>query len=58
MSVSGAGVLQSSDHPTEAQQLVKFLTSKAGQEVLANSTALEYTVASGVPANDVLKPLC
>ena len=31
-------------HPAEAQQLVEFLTGKAGQQVLADSTALEYTV--------------
>ncbi|HEX7297610.1 MAG TPA: iron ABC transporter substrate-binding protein [Solirubrobacteraceae bacterium] len=56
-SVSGAGVLASSKHQPEAQELVRFLTGKAGQEVLANSTALEYTVGSDVPANKALKPL-
>jgi iron(III) transport system substrate-binding protein len=56
-SVSGAGVLASSKHATEAQRLVKFLTGKEGQQVLADSTALEYTVGSGVPANKALKPL-
>jgi iron(III) transport system substrate-binding protein len=56
-SVSGAGVLASSDHAPEAQQLVRFLTGKAGQQVLADSPALEYTVAGGVPANKVLRPL-
>jgi iron(III) transport system substrate-binding protein len=56
-SVSGAGVLASSKHAAEAQQLVKFLTGKAGQQVLADSTALEYTLGSDVPANSALKPL-
>jgi iron(III) transport system substrate-binding protein len=56
-SVSGAGVLASSKHATEAQRLVRFLTGKEGQQVLADSPALEYTVGSGVPANKVLKPL-
>jgi iron(III) transport system substrate-binding protein len=56
-SVSGAGVLASSKHAAEAQRLVKFLTGKEGQQVLADSSALEYTVGSGVPANKVLKPL-
>jgi iron(III) transport system substrate-binding protein len=56
-SVSGAGVLSSSSHPAEAQQLVEFLTSEGGQQVLADSTALEYPVASDVPANQVLEPL-
>ncbi|MCW2608580.1 MAG: extracellular solute-binding protein family 1 [Frankiales bacterium] len=57
VSVSGAGVLKASDRPDEAQQLVAYLTSRAGQEVLAKSSALEYTVASDVPAAGVLKPL-
>jgi iron(III) transport system substrate-binding protein len=57
LSVSGAGVVKSSKHPKEAQQLVAYLTSKKGQEVLSNSTALEYSIASDVPANSKLKPL-
>jgi iron(III) transport system substrate-binding protein len=57
ISISGAGVLKSSKHQAEAQQLVKYLTSKDGQQVLASSKALEYTVGNGVAANAVLKPL-
>ena len=58
VSVSGAGVLASSKLQEEAQQLVRFLTGKVGQQVLADdNTALEYTVASDVPANELLKPL-
>jgi iron(III) transport system substrate-binding protein len=57
LSVSGAGVVKASKHPKEAQQLVAYLTSKKGQEVLSNSTALEYSIASDVPANSKLKPL-
>jgi iron(III) transport system substrate-binding protein len=57
VSVSGAGVLKSSRHPEQAQQLVAFLTSKQGQEVSAQSTNLEYTVASGVASNPALRPL-
>ncbi len=56
-SVSGAGVLKSSKRAEAAQRLVAFLTGKRGQQVLADSTALEYTIASGVPANDALPPL-
>jgi iron(III) transport system substrate-binding protein len=56
-SVSGAGILKSTDNPTGAQQLVEFLTGKEGQEVLAKSDALEYSIASGVPANPALRPL-
>jgi iron(III) transport system substrate-binding protein len=57
VSVSGAGVLKASKHQKEAQQLVKYLTGKAGQQILADSKALEYTVGSNVPANAKLKPL-
>ncbi|MEU9885802.1 iron ABC transporter substrate-binding protein [Sphaerisporangium sp. NPDC051011] len=55
--VSGAGVLKSSKHPAEAQALVKFLTGKNGQQVLADSDALEYSISSEVPTNPKLKPL-
>jgi iron(III) transport system substrate-binding protein len=57
VSVSGAGVLASSDHPKEAQQLVAYLTSADGQRRLAESTALEYAVADGAASADVLPPL-
>ncbi|HEY8717786.1 iron ABC transporter substrate-binding protein [Pengzhenrongella sp.] len=57
LSVSGAGVLKSSKHPKQAQQFVEFLTSAAGQQAIAKSKALEYTIASGVPANPVLTPM-
>jgi iron(III) transport system substrate-binding protein len=57
VSVSGAGVLKSSKHQAEAQKLVRYLTGKAGQQILSDSKALEYTVGSGVPANSKLKPL-
>jgi iron(III) transport system substrate-binding protein len=57
VSVSGAGVLASSDHPKEAQQLVSYLTSADGQRRLAESTALEYAVADGAASADVLPPL-
>jgi iron(III) transport system substrate-binding protein len=56
-SVSGAGILKSSDDVEKAQQLVRFLTGPAGQRVLAQSSALEYPIASGVPAPAALKPL-
>ena len=57
LSVSGGGVLASSQHPVEAQQFLNFLTSKAGQQVLSDSNVLEYSVASDVPAHPSLKPL-
>ena len=57
LSISGAGVIKSSKHKTEAQQLVKYLNGPAGQKVLADSTALEYPIGNGAAANKVLKPL-
>lgn len=55
--VSGAGVLKTSKNQPEAQQLVAYLTSKQGQEIVANSSALEYSLSPDVPTNPALKPL-
>jgi iron(III) transport system substrate-binding protein len=55
--VSGVGVLKSSKHQAEAQQLVKYLTGQNGQRILAGSSALEYSVSPQVPSNPKLKPL-
>src|SRR5258706_308550 len=55
--VSGAGVLKSSKHQAEAQQLVRYLTGQAGQTVLADSNALEYSVSAQVTTNPALKPM-
>lgn len=57
VSVSGAGVLASSKNQAVARQLIEFLTSADGQQVLADSTALEYPVGSDVAANGALRPL-
>ena len=57
LSISGAGVIKSSKHQAEAQQLVKYLNGPAGQKVLADSKALEYPIGNGAAANKVLKPL-
>ncbi|MGK5173621.1 iron ABC transporter substrate-binding protein [Geodermatophilus sp. CPCC 205761] len=57
VSVSGAGVLASSDQPEQAQQLVEYLTSPEAQEKLAGSSALEYAVGTGVASAAVLPPL-
>lgn len=56
LSISGAGVLASSKQQDKAQQLVKYLTGKAGQQILADSNALEYPIGSGVAPNKRLKP--
>lgn len=42
VSVSGAGVLASSDQSAAAEKFVAFLTGAAGQQALADSYALEY----------------
>ncbi len=57
ISVSGAGVLASSDQPEQAQRLVEYLTSPEAQKRLADSRALEYAVGVGVASADVLPPL-
>jgi iron(III) transport system substrate-binding protein len=57
LGVSGAGVLKASKHQAEAQSLVRFLTGKNGQQVLAGSHAMEYSISAEVPTNPKLKPL-
>ena len=57
VSLSGGGVLKSSKKQEQAQQFIRFVTGKAGQEVLEKGTSFEYPVASEVPANPALPPL-
>lgn len=57
VSVSGGGVLKSSKKSDRAQQFIRFVTGKSGQEILRNGTSFEYPVGSGVPANNALVPL-
>ena len=57
ISVSGAGVLKSSDHAKDAQAFVDYLVSKEGQEVIAKSYALEYTLNPEVDLGRGVKPL-
>jgi len=47
VNVSGAGVLASSHHKADAQRFVAYLTSKAGQEIIAHSDSFEYAIGSG-----------
>lgn len=57
VSVSGAGVLTSSDKKQQAQQFLKFITSAAGQKIVAD-TVLEYPlVITSSQMNKSLKPL-
>jgi len=57
VSISGAGVVKASKHQKEAQELVKYLTGKDGQKILADSGAMEYAIADGATNNAALKPL-
>lgn len=56
VSVSGAGVLKSSDHPGDAQRFVRFLTSTEGQQAMADSYALEYPLNPKVSLDPPVKP--
>jgi iron(III) transport system substrate-binding protein len=57
VSVSGGGVLAGSKYPVEAQKFLAFMVSKQGQQLLADSNAMEYAVASGSPSHPSMKPL-
>ncbi|MBT8161871.1 MULTISPECIES: iron ABC transporter substrate-binding protein [Arthrobacter] len=57
VSVSGGAVLASSKKQAEAQEFLKFITGKEGQQVLQTGDSFEYTVGSDVPANPKLVPL-
>jgi iron(III) transport system substrate-binding protein len=55
--ISGAAILKSSRHKAAAQEFLDFMTSKAGQNVIAHSESFEYPIHRGVPANPELTPL-
>jgi iron(III) transport system substrate-binding protein len=55
LDISGAAVMKSSKHPQAAQELVAFLVSKAGQQVMDSSDSWEYPIGSGV-TNSKLPP--
>ena len=58
LNVSGAGILKSSKHQTEAQKLLAYLVSKPVQEMIAQSDIdFEYPLLSGVAANPALVPM-
>ena len=56
LDVSGAAVLTSSKHQAAAQKLLAFLTSSAGQTILAHSESFEYPIDARVAANSQLTP--
>ncbi len=57
VSVSGLGTLKSSKNAPEAQSLLRYMTGAGGQQILADSTALEYSLNESVKPNPKLKPL-
>jgi iron(III) transport system substrate-binding protein len=57
LSTSGAGVLANGDHQANAQEFVDYLTSEEGQQVIADSYALEYTLNPEVPLGRDVRPL-
>jgi iron(III) transport system substrate-binding protein len=57
VSTSGGGVLKSSQHQKEAQEFLKWVAGKGGQDVLRNGTSFEYAVGQGAESNPKLVPL-
>ena len=57
VSISGGGVLKSSQHAKEAQTFLKFVTGKPGQDILKNGTSYEYAVGKNAASNEKLVPL-
>ncbi|OQP85817.1 iron ABC transporter substrate-binding protein [Rhizobium rhizosphaerae] len=57
VSLSGGGVIKSTQHMKEAQQFLKFVTGKAGQDILKTGTSYEYAVGKDAASNDKLVPL-
>ncbi len=57
VSISGGGVLASSKHPEQAQVFLKWVTGKAGQDILRTGDSYEYAVGVGAQSNRNLVPL-
>jgi iron(III) transport system substrate-binding protein len=56
VSISGAGVLASTEHQENAQRFVEFLTSTEGQQAMADSYALEYPLNPEATLDPEVKP--
>ena len=54
--VSGAGIISTSTHKSADQQLLAFLVSRQGQEILAHGDSFEYPLGSGVTTAQPLQP--
>jgi iron(III) transport system substrate-binding protein len=56
VSISGAGILKSSEKQTDAKKFLDFLVSERGQQELGDSYALEYPLRPGATLPDQVKP--
>lgn len=57
VSISGGGVLASSKHQKQAQEFMKWITGKSGQDILRTNNAFEYAVGVNAASNPKLVPL-
>jgi iron(III) transport system substrate-binding protein len=57
VSISGGGVLASSQHKDEALAFLKFVTGPDGQAVLRDGTSFEYAVGVDQASNPALTPI-
>lgn len=57
VSLSGGGVLASSKKKAQAQAFLKWITAKAGQDVLRTGDSFEYAVGVGAASHPRLVPL-
>jgi iron(III) transport system substrate-binding protein len=57
VNISGAAMLKSSKHKQAAQRFLAFMTSAAGQRIIARSDSFEYPLNPHVDPNPQLTPL-
>jgi iron(III) transport system substrate-binding protein len=57
VSISGGGVLASSKNAEAAQSFLRWITGKAGQEILRTGDSFEYAVGVGAASHPNLTPL-
>lgn len=57
VSISGGGVLASSDQGENAQKFLAWLVGEKGQTILGEGYSYEYPVAAGIPARSPLPAL-
>ncbi|MFD1213089.1 iron ABC transporter substrate-binding protein [Arthrobacter sp. GCM10027362] len=57
LSISGGGVLKSSQHQEDAMKFLEFITSKQGQETLGTGSDYEYPVGKDVTPREGLVPI-